>query len=402
MSVEAITIIFFLSIGAAILCGYPIAISLGAVGLIIGLLTMGLPVLELMYQRGYEIILNYPLLALPLFILMGTILSFSGVADSMYEALSVILGRLRGGLAVTTVLLGAMLAACLGVVTASVSTLTVLAVGPMIRRGYSKSLATGSVCCGGTLGVLIPPSVILVVLGPLADISVGKLFMGAFMPGFMLAGLYSIYIIVRSFVQPGIAPGATSEELKISFLDKMKLLGKGVIPPMVIVMSVLGVIFMGIAPPTEAAATGVVAAFCLAVAQRKMTLQRLKNSLLEGLRVTSFAMCTAFFSIGMVGVFLRIGCGDVVGNLVLAAPGGRWGAFGMVMLVIFLLGFIMGWLPILFIMVPIITPILPELGFDPVWFYIMVCINLQMAYMTPPMAQSIFVCRGTVPKELGV
>lgn len=382
--------------------GFPIAFTLGAVGLIIGYFTMGAPVFELMYQRGIIIALNYPLLALPLFVLMGIILADSGVADGMYNALSVIMGRLRGGLAVTTILLGAMLAACLGVITASVSTLTILAVGPMVKRGYSKSLATGAACAGGVLGILIPPSVMIIILGPLADISVGKLFMGAFMPGFMLAGLYCTYIIVRAFLQPHIAPGAPPEELGVSFRTKIILLAKGVVPPLLIIMSVLGVIFLGIAPPTEAAATGVIASLALALAYRKMNLKIFKSSLLQALRVTSFSLCIAFFSIGMVGVFLRIGCGFVVRDLVMAAPGGRWGAFAIIMLVIFLLGFLMSWLPILFIMIPIVMPILPALGFDEVWFAIMICVNLQMAFMTPPMAQAIFVCRGTVPKELGV
>jgi tripartite ATP-independent transporter DctM subunit len=402
MSIELITVIFFVSIVAAIMSGFPIAITLGAVGLIIGYFTMGTPVFELMYQRGIIIALNYPLLALPLFVLMGIILADSGVADGMYHALSVILGRVRGGLAVTTVLLGAMLAACLGVITAAVSTLTILAVGPMVRRGYSKSLATGAACAGGVLGILIPPSVMIIILGPLANISVGKLFMGAFMPGFMLAGLYSLYIIIRAFLQPHIAPGAPPEEQGVSFGTKLKLLGKGVVPPLLIIMSVLGVIFLGIAPPTEAAATGVIASLGLAIAYRKMTWERLKSTLLQATRVTSFSLCIAFFSIGMVGVFLRIGCGGVVREMVLAAPGGRWGAFSMIMLVIFLLGFLMSWLPILFIMIPIVMPILPALGFDEVWFAIMICVNLQMAFMTPPMAQAIFVCRGTVPKELGI
>lgn len=402
MSTELITIIFFISIVGAILSGFPIAFTLGAVGLVIGYFAMGPAVFQLMYQNGYNIALNYPLLALPLFVLMGIILADSGVADGMYNALSVILGRVRGGLAVTTVLLGAMLAACLGVITAAVSTLTILAVGPMIRRGYSKSLATGSACAGGVLGILIPPSVMIIILGPLADISVGKLFMGAFMPGFMLAGLYSLYIIIRSFLQPHIAPGAPPDELGVSFGTKLKLLGKGVVPPLLIIMSVLGVIFLGIAPPTEAAATGVIASICLAVAYRRLSLEKFKKSLLETLRVTSFSLCIAFFSIGMVGVFLRIGCGQVIRDLVLSAPGGRWGAFAMIMFVIFILGFLMSWLPILFIMVPIVMPIIPQLGFDVVWFAIMICVNLQTAFMTPPMAQAIFVCRGTVPKELGV
>lgn len=402
MSTELITLIFFLAIIIAIMSGFPIAFTLGAVGLIIGYFTMGAPVFELMYQRGIIIALNYPLLALPLFVLMGIILADSGVADGMYNALSVIMGRLRGGLAVTTILLGAMLAACLGVITASVSTLTILAVGPMVKRGYSKSLATGAACAGGVLGILIPPSVMIIILGPLADISVGKLFMGAFMPGFMLAGLYCTYIIVRAFLQPHIAPGAPPEELGVSFRTKIILLAKGVVPPLLIIMSVLGVIFLGIAPPTEAAATGVIASLALALAYRKMNLKIFKSSLLQALRVTSFSLCIAFFSIGMVGVFLRIGCGFVVRDLVMAAPGGRWGAFAIIMLVIFLLGFLMSWLPILFIMIPIVMPILPALGFDEVWFAIMICVNLQMAFMTPPMAQAIFVCRGTVPKELGV
>jgi tripartite ATP-independent transporter DctM subunit len=402
MSTEVITVLFFIAVFSAIMSGFPIAITLGAVGMVFGYIFMGPSSFELMYQNGYNIALNYPLLSLPLFVLMGIILSDSGVADGMYQALSVILGRLRGGLAVTTVLLGTMLAACLGVVTASVSTLTILAVGPMIRRGYDKAVATGAACAGGTLGILIPPSVMIIILGPLADISVGKLFMGAFMPGFLLASLYCSYIIIRSFLQPGTAPGAPATELGVSVSTKLKLLGKGVIPPLFVMMSVLGVIFFGIAPPTEAAATGVIAAIALAVAYRKLSLTRFKKSLLETLRVSSFSLAIAFFSIGMVGIFLRLGCGRVVSDLVVGAPGGRWGAFVIIHILVFALGFLMSWLPILFIMVPIVFPILPQLGFDPIWFAIMICINLQMAFMTPPMAQAIFVCRGTVPNELGV
>lgn len=397
-----ITIIFVLAILGGVLTGYPIAIALGAVGFIIGYFMLGPPIFELMYIRIYGMLLNYPILAVPLFVFMGLVLGSSGIADRLYGTLFLLFGGFRGGLAIGTVLIGTVLAACLGIITASVTMLAIVALSPMLNRGYSKSLATGSICAGGTLGILIPPSVMLVFYGPIAGISVGKLFMGAIFPGLVLSGLYCIYIAIRALLQPQMAPVVPAEERKASLRKKTIMLLTSLFPPAILILSVLGTIFFGIAPPTEAAGVGACAAVLLAIGYRKFNWEILKDCALQTLRITSFALLIACLAFAAVGVFMRLGCGHVIGDLILAAPFGRWGAFAAVMLTIFILGMFMGWLGIIFIVVPIITPLVPILGFDPVWFALMVCINLQMAFMTPPMALAIFVCKGAAPPELGV
>jgi len=402
LSVEILTTIFLLAILGSIMTGYPIGAAVGGVGFIIGYLTMGSLVFDLIYTRIYSLLVNYILLAVPLFVFMGVMLERSGITDRLYEALYLWLGEFRGGLAIATVLLGTVLAACLGVVAASVSMLTVIALAPMVQKGYAKALASGSVCAGGCLGILIPPSVMLVLYAPTAGISLGKLFMGAIGPGLLLSTLYCTYIAARSFLQPKVAPAIAREEMKMPFLKKSTMLVTSLFPPVVLVLAVLGSIFFGIAAPTEAAGVGAAAAVLLAIAYRKFRWQFLKDTALETLRITSFSLFIACLSFSAVGIFLLLGCGGVIGDLILAAPFGRWGAFITVMIAIFLLGMFVDWIGIIFIIVPIIAPIIPAMGFDPIWFAIMVCVNLQMSFMSPPFAPAIFICRGTAPPKLGV
>jgi tripartite ATP-independent transporter DctM subunit len=395
VDITVLTIIFTVGIIAAIMSGYPIMFTLGALGFVMGYLTIGPAVGDLMYNRGFKFMLGYPLLAMPLFVYMGYMLAESGITDNLYQAIAVVTGGFRGGLAIGTVIFGTVLAACLGVITASTSMLTVLALGPMLKRGYNRPLACGAICAAGCLGIIIPPSIMFVILGPLAEVSVGKLFMGAFGPGLMLSGMYCIYIAVRSWLQPSIAPALPPEERAgISVAQKIRMLATSMLPPVILILSVLGVIFMGIAPPTEAAASGCVAATVLALAYRKFSFSLFKKCLLETGRTVSFALGIGFFAVGMAAVFIRLGCGGVIGDWILAVPG-RWGSFAAIMFALFILGMLMGWLPILFIMIPVVMPILPELGFDKVWFIMMMAINLNMAFMTPPMALAIFVLKGT-------
>jgi len=402
LSPEITTVIMLGGILVGILSGYPLAIPIGALGLIIGYNLMGDAVLNLMYTRLFFLITSYVLLAVPLFVYMGVMLERSAVAERMFDALYLWLGGLRGGLAVITVLLGTILAACVGIIGASVTMLSLLALPAMINRGYSKSLAAGSVCAGGTLGILIPPSIMLVIYGPMALISVGKLFMAAFIPGFVLSGLYCSYIILRCLFQPKIAPAVPAEERRVSFIKKTTMLASSMVPPALLILAVLGTIFLGIAPPTEAAAVGAFVATVLAIAYRRFSWQVLKDTLSRTLRVTAMILLIGGTAFAFVGVFLAAGCGKVIEELILAAPGGRWGAFAIVMFALFILGFFIDWLGILFIMVPIISPLVPTLGFDPLWFAMMICVNLQMSFMTPPMAHAIFYLRGSVDPSLGV
>ena len=404
VSTQLITILMFATLLILILTGFPIAFVIGSLGLIFGYLLFGEDItLHILYTRLYAMTLNYPYLAVPLFTFMGVVLQYSGITEDLYKVLYENLGGLRGGLAIVTIIFGTILAACLGVITASVTILSLIALKPMVKRGYSKSLAAGTVVASGTLGILIPPSIMLVVYGPQAGLSIGKMFMAAFIPGLILSGSYITYVAVRTALRPELGPALPPEERKhIPVKERLTKIAKAILPPVLLILSVLGTIFLGIAPPTEAASMGSLAAVILTIVYRKFSWNLVKRAGIETLRVSSFVVLIAGACYAFVGVFMSAGGGDVVARLIMSVPGGKWGAFIVIMLIVFLLGMFIEWIGIVFIIVPIFTPIISALGFDPLWAGMMICINLQMAFQTPPMAMSIFVLRGTAPPELGI
>jgi tripartite ATP-independent transporter DctM subunit len=385
-----------------VLLGYPLAIVIGGVGLFAGVVFLGPVVFKMFPLRIIGLMSSYILLAVPLFIFMGTMMEISGTAERLFGALYLWLGGLRGGLAIATVLMGTILAACVGIIAASTIMMGLIALPSMIQRGYNREVASGSVCAGGTLGILIPPSVMLVFYGPMSSLSVGKLMMGAFVPGLLLSILYISYIGIRCLIRPEDGPPMPPEERAVPLIKKIGILLSGLVPPVVIILAVLGSIFFGIAAPTEAAALGALASVILALAYRRLTLETLTRSMLQTLRITCMAFLIVWGATMFTGTFLRLGGGEVVTNLVLAMPGGRWGAFGVIMFIIFILGMFIDWMGILFVMVPIVTPIGDVLGFDPIWFALMVCVNLQMSFMTPPFAYAIFFLKGISKPEWGV
>jgi tripartite ATP-independent transporter DctM subunit len=327
----------------------------------------------------------------------------SGIGKAVFDTLEIWLHRIRGHSAIVVVLTGTILAACVGIIAASVVMLGLVALPHMMTRGYNKELATGVICAGGTLGILIPPSVMLVVYGPMAEISVGKLFMAAFGPGLTLSALYIAYIVTVSYLKPGWAPSGHNEEEKaIPLKTKFRLLFTTVVPIVVLVLTVLGSIFFGVAAPTEAAAIGAVAATVIALARRGLNWSKLRDVVFGTAKVTGMIAVVAIGAIGFVGVFLALGGGDVVTNFVLAAPGGKWGVFIIIMVIVFILGMFIDWLGIIFIMVPMITPIAEVLGFNELWFAMMIIVNLQMAFMSPPFAVAIYFLRGVTPPEYGI
>ncbi len=402
ISVETLTVIMIVGILVGVVTGFHLGVVIGALGLIVGLLVFGTAVFDILYSRLFDLTNHYVLVAVPMFIFMGLMLERSGIADKMYEALYLWLGGFRGGLAIVTVLIGTIMATCVGIIAASITMLALIALPSMLKRGYSKTLVSGSIIAGGCLGILIPPSIMLVMYGPMAMISVGKLFMGAFGPGLILSGLYISYIALRSFFQPEIAPSVPAKDRNVSFKKKTAMLVTSLLPVLLLILSVLGVIFLGIAPPTEAAGAGAFASIILVIIYRRFSWNVLKDTLLETVRLTGMIAVVAGFSVAFVGVFIGSGCGKVVESVVLAAPGGRWGAFVAVMIMVFILGMFMDWMGIVFIVIPIVSPIVPALGFDPVWFAIMVCVNLQMGFMSPPFATGIFIFRGTTDPKYGV
>lgn len=399
---EVVTVLFIGGIFIGLMSGFHIGIVIAGLGLTLGLLALGPLTLEVMYSRFYKMLMNYILLAIPMFIFMGNMIQYSGIADRLYETLYVALGPVRGGLALATVLFGTVLAACLGIIAASVSMLCILGLSPMIKRGYAKDLACGAVAAGGCLGILIPPSIMIVMYGPIANVSVGKLFMGAFPAGGLLALLYCIYIIIRAIIRPKDAPSLPKEERTTPTGKKIKDLVVSLVPPILLILSVLGVIFFGIAAPTEAAGMGAFAAIMLAIAYRRFSFKVFKFVALDTLKVSGYIFFLSCLTYAAIGVFMRLGCADVIGNVIMSTPGGKWAIFAVIMFFVFALGFFMGWIPIVFIVVPIISPLLEPLGFDPVWFALMVMVNLQASFMTPPMALAIFLVSNLAAPETGV
>ena len=402
LSPLAIVLLMFGGLLIGVLLGFPLFYSLGAVALLVGLITLGPAVFKILHLRVLGQLYNYTFLAVPLFVFMGIMVEKSGAAEKLYDGILMTFGGLRGGLAIGTILMGTVLAACVGVVAASVTTMALIAAPTMLKRGYSKELVSGSVCAGGTLGILIPPSIMLVIYGPMAQISVGKLFMAAFMPGFLLSGLYILYIIVICKLRPEMAPTLGAEERAIPLATKLIGLAKGLLPPLFIILAVLGSIFFGIATPTEAAAVGCVAATLLSVVYKRFSIKMLKDASRDTLKIGAMAMAVGLGASMFTGVFLRLGGGDAVSSLILGAPGGKWGIFAIIMFMIFILGMFIDWIGILFVMIPLVSPIGAALGFDPLWFAMMLCINLQMSFLTPPFAYAIFYLKGLAPPEWGL
>lgn len=403
LSAEAVTILMLGGVLVLVMTGFPIAFVIGSVAFFVGLVVFGpTTTFHILYTRFYGLSLNYPYLAVPLFTFMGVILQHSGVTKDLYDCLYEALGRLRGGLAVVTILFGTILAACLGVIAASVTILTLIALTPMVTKGYDKALASGSIVAAGTLGILIPPSIMLVVYAPQAGLSIGQMFMGAIFPGLLLSAFYITYVVIRCALDPDAGPAIPADQITPFNTAKLIKLLVSLVPPVLLIIAVLGTIFAGIAPPTEAAAVGCSAAIILAIAYKKFSWGLIKEAALQTMRVSAFVVLIAALCYAFVGIFMSAGAGDVVADFILSVPGGKWMSFFVIMAIVFMLGMFIEWIGIVFIVVPIFSPIIVSLGFDPLWAGMMVCINLQMAFQTPPMAMSIFVLKGTAPPELGV
>jgi tripartite ATP-independent transporter DctM subunit len=343
---------------------------------------------------------NYTLLAVPLFLFMGVFMEKSGVARRLFNAMYLLWGGMRGGLGISTIAISAIFAATTGVVGASEVTIGLMALPAMLKNGYDKSLACGSVCAGGTLGILIPPSVMIVIYGPIAQLSVGKLFLGSVVPGILLTALYMIYIGIRCYLRPQDGPPMPPEERAVPARQKLWLFVSAVLPSMLLIAAVLGSIFMGIAAVTEAAAVGVIASMLLAAGYGQLDFKTLKRAGYETLSITSMIMMIAVGASFFSTVFVTLGGDDVIIDLFSTLPFGRWGALFVIMLLLILLGMFIDWMGIIFIVVPLITPIAAGLGFDPIWFAVLVMLNLQISFLTPPFAYSIFYLKGITPPHV--
>lgn len=383
---------------AGIFSGYYLFAILGGTAFIFGYLFWGPGVADMLYFTAFNTIKDYTLLAVPLFIYMGSMLDKSGVAEKLFDVLSIVLGRMKGGLAVAAMTIAILFAATTGIVGASVVAMGLIFLPAMLRRNYDKAYATGVIASGGTLGILIPPSIMLVILGSSANVSVARLFYGAMVPGLLLGFCYIIYIIIRAKLNPELGPPLPEAELsKYSTGWKVKNLLIHVFPVLSIVLAVLGTIWLGIAPPTEAAAVGGFAATIVALVYKKLNLKVLTDTLKQTMLTSAMVYAIMIFAGFFASVFMRIGGNKVISNLFLSLPFDKWGIFAIMMLIIFLLGFIMDWLCALMIIIPVFLPIAIQAGFDPLYFCIMICLINQTSFLTPPFAMAIFYLKGVAP-----
>lgn len=390
----------FAGLFVGIFLGFPTAFVLGGVSIIIGYLFLGADVFGFFVVRLEGTMKNYDLLAVPLFLFMGVFIEKSGVAEKLYNALYLILGGLRGGLGISTIAICAVFAAATGVVGASEVTIGLMALPAMLSKKYDVSLTCGAICAGGTLGILIPPSVMIVIYGPVAGLSVGRLFLAALFPGVLLTVLYILYMGIRCYFRPQDGPPIPLAERAVPLLGKIWLLLTSVAPCALLILAVLGSIFFGIAAVTEAAAVGAISSIILAAAYGRLNLQVVKEACLSTLLITSMilmiAIAAAFFST----IFVAVGGDVVITKLFLNLPFGRWGILFSIMFLLVVLGTVIDWIGIVFIVVPLITPIAAQLGFDPIWFATLVMVNLQISFLTPPFAYSIFYLKGITPPEV--
>ncbi len=393
----------FLALTILLMAGFPVAFTLLGTSLFFGLIGFGWSFFDLFPLRVWGRMTNVTLIAVPLFVFMGVMLERSGLAEELLDTMGLLFGRLRGGLAISVVVVGALLGASTGIVGATVVTMGLLAVPTMLRRNYQKELATGTVSASGTLGQIIPPSIVLVLIGDIVGVSVGDLFMGAVMPGLVLVALYMIYILGAAYLRPGIAPPVPKEELDaISRRQLFVRACKALFPPLFLMVAVLGSIFAGIASPTEAAAVGAVGAFLLAVANKRFNMTMFREVMRTTLNLTCMVFIILCGAAAFGLVFRGLG-GDTLVREFLGSLADQYShglVLFIVMSVIFVIGFFLDFIEITFIHVPVLAPIMLEFGYDPVWFCILLAVNLQTSFMTPPFGFSLFYLKAVTPPEI--
>lgn len=405
MTPEVLTILMFVVLMGSIALGHPLAITLAGVATLFGLIDNGGNVpalLDLFVNNSWGLFQNYTLVAVPLFIFMAQILDRSKVSEALFDALYIVLGGLRGGLGMAVIVVSTVFAATTGIVGASVVAMGLMAGPALLRRGYDRSLSAGIICSSGTLGILIPPSIMLVVYGGLTgmkETSVGNLFAGAILPGLLLSGLYLAYVGVRCFFNPKLGPPIPAEDRTYSTAQKVSMTLKSFVPPFGLILTVMGTILAGVATPTEAAALGCVGASVLAIVSRKFTWDVIVQASSATLRTTSMIMLLfvggKLFSV----VFLSMGGGDVVADLLLGMDVSPYVVLAIMMAVVFMMGMFIDWAAILLVVVPIFTPIAMDLDFNPLWFAMLICVNLQTSFLTPPFGYSLFYFKGVAPPE---
>lgn len=405
MGYEWLSIAMFVGFFILLMTGYPVAFSFAGTGLVFGLIGWFVGAFDparllLLPNLWFGTMSNFTLLAIPFFVFLGAVLEKSGLAEELLETIGIVLGPLRGGMALAVVLVGTLLAAATGVVAATVILMGLLSLPIMLRYGYDKRLAAGTIVAAGTLAQLIPPSLVLVVLSDQIGVSVGDLFLGALIPGLLLAGSYAVYVLAVAFFNPDKAPALPLEMRQVSGRELLGRTLRAIVPPLVLIFLVLGSIFFGIATPTEAGAVGAVGACGLAALNGRLTLKLLTDAAHSTAIVTGVVMiilvCSSFFGL----VFDALGGKTLITNLLVNLPGGYLTFLLVANLTIFLLGVFLEFIEICFIALPLLVPAAQALGLDMVWFGVVMALNLQTAFISPPVGFSLFYLQSVAPEEL--
>jgi tripartite ATP-independent transporter DctM subunit len=386
-----------------LMIGIPVATTLAVVGFVFGWLGFGDGLFNLLPARFYGIVAGYQWMAIPLFVFMGVMLEKSRLADDLLDVMGLVAGGVRGGMGVGIILFGVLMGATTGIVGATVITLGLLTLPTLIRRGYDKGIACGAICASGTLGQIIPPSLILILLSDIMQLSVGTLFAAAVMPGLMLAGLYIIYLLVRGWMNPNLMPPIPLEErLQVSRQELFKRFWKVVVPPILLVVAVLGAIVGGVAAPTEAASMGAVGSVLITVGARRFSLRVLKDVALETSKITAIMMFILMAAQVFALAFRGLQGEELITKMFDVLPGGVNSDIWFMMFLIFVLGFFIEWIEISYIAVPLFMPVLIAQGVDPVWLAMLITVNLQSSFLTPPFGWALFYLKGVAPPEVTI
>ncbi len=398
---EILALVLFVCIFILILFGFPVAFTLGGLSVIFGYFTLGVEFFNFLPSRVMGVMSNYVLLAVPLFIFMGIMLERSGLAERLLETMAMLFGRVKGGLAIAVVVVGTLLAASTGIVGATVITMGLISLPTMLKRNYSPELATGVIASSGTLGQIIPPSIVLVLLGSVLNVSVGELFAAAIIPGILLVVCYIGYVLILAYLKPGVAPAIPAEEIA---RFKTEGFGRQVVEafvlPFILILAVLGSIFLGIASPTEAAAVGALGATLLTMLQGKFSLKVLKEVSFQTTRLTTMVFIILLGATTFALVFRGMGGDRYLVDLIEQANLTPYAFLFLVMLVVFIAGFFIDFIEIIFIIVPVVAPIFQSYGMDLIWVGILIALNLQTSFLSPPFGFSLFYLKGVAPPSI--
>ncbi len=397
---DYLSLLMFPALLGALFMGFPVAFSMMGVALFFGLAVFDTAVIFQFVQKVDSVASNFVLAAVPLFVFMGAMLERSGIAERLFEAVHLWTRRLPGGLAIGTIAMCVVFAASSGVIGATETVVGLLAIPVMMKYAYDKGLISGTICAGGSLGTIIPPSVVVVVLGPVANVSVGELFVGMLLPGLLMAGLYIGYILIRCILNPSIGPRLPKSDDDPSFSEKVRITVIALAPPVAMIIAVLGSIMFGLAAPTEAAALGALGAMLLSMAYRQFSLSVLHEAFVKTLKVTCMIILILLGGNMFAGVFVAAGGVTLAEDMIRHANLAPWMTLALFLAICFAAGFVLDWISVLLIFIPVFMPIVTKMGFDPIWFCVLFLVVIQTSYLTPPMAPAIFYLRGISPPEI--